>query len=126
MNKKLISTTAAPKPVGPYSQAIKVGSQIFLSGQIGINPDTSELVTGGIEAQTTQIMNNIEAILSVHKLNLIHVVKVVLFLTNIKDFKKINDVYQKYFHKPFPARSAVAVKELPLKAEILIDVIAVE
>lgn len=124
MNKEAIETTNAPGAVGPYSQGIKTGNFLFLSGQIGIHPETKKLVKGGVEDQTKQIFKNIEAVLAVAGASLENVVKATVFLKNMADFKKVNEIYAKHFEPPYPARSAVEVKELPLSVDIEIEVIA--
>ena len=124
MDKKEIKTNQAPGAIGPYSQAIKTGNFIFLSGQIGIDPETQTVVNGGIEAQTRQIFKNIGGILKAAGGDLDNVVKSTVLLNDIKDFKRVNEIYKEYFHKPYPARSAFAVKELPLSVAIEIEVIA--
>lgn len=124
MNKQAIETARAPGAVGPYSQAIKIGNFLFLSGQIGIDPETKELVPGGVEAQAEQIFKNIRAVLDAAGADLKHVVKATVFLKDMADFKRVNEIYARHFEKPYPARSAVAVKELPLSVDIEIEVIA--
>jgi 2-iminobutanoate/2-iminopropanoate deaminase len=124
MAKEAIATTKAPGAVGPYSQGIKSGNFIFLSGQIGLDPVTAKLVEGGVEAQTIQIFKNITALLNEAGTGLANVVKATVFLKDMNDFKKVNEIYARYFEKPYPARSAVAVKELPLSVDIEIEVIA--
>ena len=124
MSKQAIETTNAPGAVGPYSQAIKVGNFLFLSGQIGLDPTANRMVDGGVEAQAKQIFKNIDAVLKESGATLQNVVKATLFLKNMADFKKVNEIYAQHFEPPFPARSAVAVKELPLSADIEIEVIA--
>jgi len=125
MNKQAIETKNAPGAVGPYSQAIKTGNFLFLSGQIGIDPQTKKLVEGGIEAQTKQVFKNIKAVLAEAGADLENVVKATVFLKDMADFKRVNEIYAQHFQPPFPARSAVAVKELPLSVDIEIEVIAV-
>jgi 2-iminobutanoate/2-iminopropanoate deaminase len=124
MNKQAIFTEDAPPAVGPYSQAIRSGDLLFLSGQIGINPESKTLVEGGVEAEAFQIFKNIKAVLKEAGAELKHVIKATVFLTDMGDFKKVNDIYAQHFEAPFPARSAVAVKELPLYVNIEIEVIA--
>lgn len=124
MNKEAIATTGAPGAVGPYSQGIKSGNFIFLSGQIGIDPATSKLVDGGVEAQATQIFKNVTAVLKEAGADLSNIVKATVFLKDMGDFKKVNEIYAQHFEKPYPARSAVAVRELPLSVDIEIEVIA--
>lgn len=124
MAKEAIETSSAPGAVGPYSQGVKSGNFIFLSGQIGLAPATAKLVDGGVEAQTKQIFKNIKEVLNEAGAGLPNIVKATLFLKNMGDFKKVNEIYARHFEKPYPARSAVAVKELPLSADIEIEVIA--
>lgn len=125
MNKQAIETTNAPGAVGPYSQAIKTGNFLFLSGQVGMNPETNKVVEGGVEAQAKQIFKNITAVLEEAGASLQNVVKATVFLKDMADFKRVNEIYAQHFQKPYPARSAVAVKELPLSVDIEIEVIAV-
>jgi 2-iminobutanoate/2-iminopropanoate deaminase len=125
MIKEAISTTNAPEALGPYSQGVKTGNFLFLSGQIGIDPATKQLVEGGVQAQAEQIFKNIAAVLKEGGATLDNVVKATVFLKDMGDFKKVNEIYAQKFQKPFPARSAVAVKELPLSVDIEIEVIAV-
>lgn len=124
MDKQVIETKDAPEAVGPYSQAIKTGNFIFLSGQIGIDPQAKKLVEGGVEAQAKQIFKNIQAVLKEAGLALQNVVKATVFLKDMADFKKVNEIYAAHFQPPYPARSAVAVKDLPLSVDIEIEVIA--
>ena len=124
MKKEAISTDKAPAAVGPYSQAIKSGNLLFLSGQIPINPETNSLVEGDIEVQTEQIFKNIKAVLAEANAGMEHVVKATVFLKDMGNFKKVNDVYARHFELPFPARSAVAVKDLPLSVDVEIEIIA--
>lgn len=123
--KEAIATDKAPAAVGPYSQAIKIGNFLFLSGQIGIDPETKALVEGGVEPQARQIFKNIKAVLAEAGAKIDDVVKATVFLKDMGDFKKVNEIYAAQFQPPFPARSAVAVKELPLSVDIEIEVIAV-
>lgn len=123
--KKAISTTKAPGAIGPYSQAIDVGSFVFISGQIPVNPGTGN-IPEGITAQTAQSISNIKAILAEAGLSVDNVVKTTVFLANMGDFAAMNEVYAANFTSPFPARSAVAVKELPKQVLVEIEVIAVK
>ncbi|MCP5103005.1 MAG: RidA family protein [bacterium] len=125
MNKEAIVTTNAPGAVGPYSQAIKSGNLLFCSGQIGIDPATKQLVEGGVVAQTEQVFKNIKAVLEAAGAAMENVVKATVFLKDMADFKTVNEIYAKQFESPFPARSAVAVRDLPLYVDIEIEVIAV-
>ncbi|MBQ3605797.1 MAG: RidA family protein [Muribaculaceae bacterium] len=122
--KKVIATTNAPGAIGPYSQAIDTGSFVFISGQIPVNPATGE-IPKGIEAQAAQSMANIKAILAEAGLTMDNVVKTTVFLADMSLFADMNKVYAENFTAPFPARSAVAVKELPKQVLVEIEVIAV-
>lgn len=122
---KIIATSNAPAAIGPYSQAIKVGSFLFLSGQIPIVPSTGKLAEGGIEAQTEQVMQNLAAVLGEAGLGFENAVKTTCFLADIKDFAAFNGVYEKYFTSK-PARSCVAVKDLPKGALVEVEVVAAE
>ena len=121
--KKVIATTNAPGAIGPYSQAIDTGSFVFISGQIPVNPATGE-VPESIEAQAAQSMANIKAILAEAGLTMDNVVKTTVFLADMSLFADMNKVYAENFTAPFPARSAVAVKELPKQVLVEIEVIA--
>ncbi|MDE6369371.1 MAG: RidA family protein [Muribaculaceae bacterium] len=122
--KKVISTTAAPGAIGPYSQAIDAGSMVFASGQIPLNPETGE-IPEGITAQTKQSLANVKAILAAAGLSVDNVVKTTVFLADMNDFAAMNEVYAATFTEPFPARSAVAVKTLPKNVLVEIEVIAI-
>jgi 2-iminobutanoate/2-iminopropanoate deaminase len=124
--KQSISTKNAPAAIGPYSQAIRTGNLVFLSGQLGINPETGEFVSGSVTDQTGQVFKNIKAVLSEAGLTLDHVVKTTVFLAEIADFAAVNEIYANHFKEPYPARSAFAVKTLPKNALVEIEVIAAE
>ncbi|MFC2155960.1 RidA family protein [Acidobacteriota bacterium] len=124
MAKEAIETTKAPGAINPYSQGVKAGNFIFLSGQINLNPTAAKLVDGGVETQTKQIFKNIKAVLNEAGADLPNIVKATIFLKDMSDFKKVNEIYAQHFEKPYPARSAVTVKELPLSVDIEIEVIA--
>ncbi|MBI2597255.1 RidA family protein [Candidatus Daviesbacteria bacterium] len=122
---KEIITSNAPKAVGPYSQAVKARNLVFCSGQIGLDPQTNTLVKGGIEQETKQIFNNLLQVLKAAKVNFSNVLRVDIFLTNINDFPKVNQIYSQYFTSNIkPARQTVAVKSLPKEALIEISCIA--
>lgn len=121
--KKVISTNAAPGAIGPYSQAIDTGTFVYASGQIPINPANGE-IPSGIKAQTEQSLANVAAILNEAGLSLDNVVKTTVFLADMNDFAAMNEVYGQAFKAPYPARSAVAVRELPKKVLVEIEVIA--
>lgn len=126
MVKEVLSTTFAPAAIGPYSQGIKMGNMIFVSGQIPIDPKTGALVSGTVEEQTTQVMNNIKAVLSRSAVAFDHVVKTTCFLTDMADFEAFNLVYASYFSENPPARSCVAVAALPKGARIEVEIIAIQ
>lgn len=121
---KAIHTNNAPAAIGPYSQAIEVNGFVFASGQIPIDPATGKIVDGGITEQTTQSLRNVMAILKEAGTDMSHVVKTTVYLSDIANFKAMNEVYAKYFTEPFPARSAVAVKDLPAGALVEVEVLA--
>lgn len=121
--KKVIATTAAPGAIGPYSQAIDTGTFVYASGQIPINPATGE-IPAGIKEQTAQSLANVKAILAEAGLTTDNVVKTTLFLADMGDFAAMNEVYASVFSAPYPARSAVAVKDLPKGVMVEIEVIA--
>lgn len=121
--KKQISTNGAPGAIGPYSQAIQVGDLLFISGQIPVNPETGE-IPEGIKAQTAQSISNIKAILAEAGMTMVNVVKTTVFLADMSLFVPMNEVYAENFTSPFPARSAVAVKELPKQVLVEIETIA--
>ncbi len=119
----IISTSNAPAAIGPYSQAIKVGDMVFTSGQIPLDPKTGALVSGGIKEQAEQIMKNLSAVLEASGSGFEYAVKTTCFLADMKDFAAFNEVYAKYFVSK-PARSCVAVKELPKGSLAEVEVIA--
>jgi len=126
MEKKVIKTTNAPDPIGPYNQAIKAGNMLFIAGQVAINPATGNVEAEDITAEATQVMLNLQAILSEAGLKFDHVVKTTIFLTDMSLFSAVNDGYGKYFTKDFPARETVAVKGLPKNVNVEISMIAVK
>ena len=126
MNKTIINTTNAPEPIGPYSQAVKTGNILFISGQVAFKPGTSELVTGDIMEETHQVMHNLKAILSEAAMGFDNVVKTTIFLSDMSLFTYVNEVYGKYFNGLFPARETVAVKGLPKNVNVEISMIAAE
>ena len=119
-----ISTTNAPAAIGPYSQAIKVGELVFVSGQLPIDPATGAFAEGGIKELTRQSLTNMKAILEEAGTSMANVVKTTVFLADMNDFAAMNEVYAEFFAAPFPARSAVAVKTLPKGALVEIECIA--
>ncbi|WP_291856738.1 RidA family protein [Marinilabilia sp.] len=124
--KKIISTPNAPQAIGPYSQAVVAGNLIFISGQVPIDPETGKLIINDITAQTEQVMKNLEAILTEAGCSFENVVKTTCLLSDISNFKAMNEVYGKYFPKNPPARAAFAVKDLPLGALVEIEAVAVK
>lgn len=121
---KQISTKQAPAAIGPYSQAISEGGLIFVSGQIPIDPATGNFVEGGVEAQARQSLTNLGNILREAGSDYSHVLKTTVFLADIADFAAVNAVYAEFFKTPYPARSAVAVKDLPKGALVEVECIA--
>ena len=119
-----IATTKAPAAIGPYSQAIDANGFVYASGQIPMNPATGTFVEGGIREQTRQALANAQAILREAGTDLSHVVKTTVFLSDIANFAAMNEVYAEFFVEPYPARSAVAVRDLPKGALVEIEVIA--
>ena len=124
--KAAIATANAPKAIGPYSQAIKSGQTLFMSGQIGLLPKTMEFKGPDIISQTEQVFENMSAVLEQAEMTFENVVKTTVLLADINDFTKMNSVYQKYFKEPYPARAAYAVATLPKHAKVEIEAIAVE
>ena len=122
---KPVSTSNAPAAIGPYSQAIVAGGFIYVSGQLPIDPSTGAFVEGGIKEQTRQSLTNAQAILREAGADLGCVVKTTVFLSDIANFAQMNEVYAQFFTAPFPARSAVAVRDLPKDALVEIEVVAV-
>ena len=123
---KVISTTKAPAAIGPYSQAIEVNGFVYASGQIPIDPATGQFVEGGVKEQTRQSLTNAQNILKEAGTDLSHVVKTTVYLSDIANFAPMNEVYAEFFTEPYPARSAVAVKDLPKGALVEIEVVAVK
>jgi 2-iminobutanoate/2-iminopropanoate deaminase len=124
--KKMISTTSAPAAIGPYSQAVEVNGTLYISGQVSIDPETGKIVEGGITEQTTQVMRNIGAILKAAGYSFDDVVKSTCLLSDMANFKAMNEVYATCYPENLPARAAFAVKELPLGVLVEIDAIAVK
>lgn len=122
--RQAISTGAAPKAIGPYSQAVRAGSLLFVSGQVPIDPATGALVEGDIAAQTRQVFRNLQAILEAAGASFDHVVRTTVFLADMNDFAAMNEVYATCFASPAPARATVEVARLPKDARVEIDVIA--
>lgn len=125
MDKRVIKTTKAPEPIGPYNQAIVSNNMLFISGQIPVNPDTNELVAGDVAVETHQVMRNLHEILEEAGINFNHVVKSTIFLSDMQFFSAVNEVYGSYFAADYPARETVAVKGLPKGVNVEISMIAV-
>ena len=123
MKREIISTPAAPQAIGPYSQAVKVGDTVYLSGQIPLIPESMELVEGDMEAQIRRVFDNLQAVARAAGGDLSHIVKLNVFLTDLRHFPLINEVMKDYFHEPFPARAAVGVAALPKGAEVEMEAI---
>jgi len=124
MTRKSISSENAPKAIGPYSQAVWTGDWLFCSGQTPIDPLTGKLVAGGIAEQTQQAFNNLGAVLASAGLSMDNVIKINVYLTSMSNFAGMNQTYQQNFSAPYPARTTVAVAELPLQALVEIELIA--
>ncbi len=122
--RKVVITPNAPEPIGPYSQAIQAGPFLFCSGQVALDPKTSQVVTGDVKAQTEQVMKNIEAVLTAGGLKFENVVKTTIFLTSMSDFPLVNEIYGRHFKKDPPARSTVEVRGLPKNVQVEIEVLA--
>jgi 2-iminobutanoate/2-iminopropanoate deaminase len=123
--RQAVSAPDAAKPIGPYSPAIRAGNLLFLSGQVGFDPATGNLIDGDISAQTDQVMRNIGTLLKAAGADFAHVVRTTVFLADMGEFAKMNEVYARYVVNPPPARSTVQVARLPRDARVEIDVIAV-
>ncbi len=124
VQKEIIVSAAAPKAIGPYSVGVRAGNLIFTAGQLGIDPATGDLVTGGVEAETRQAFLNLQAILNAAGSSLEQVVKTTVFLRDMADFAKMNAVYAQFFSQNFPARSTVQVAALPKNGAVEIEAIA--
>lgn len=123
--KRVVESADAPKAIGPYSQAIVANGFVFAAGQIGSDPKSGKLVEGGIEAETEQVLKNIEAVLKAAGSSMKDVVKATVFLADMNDFAKMNAIYGKWMGEPYPARSTVQVARLPRDARIEIEVVAI-
>ncbi len=124
MQKKVVQTDKAPKAIGPYSQAIRTKAMIYTAGQTGLEPATGELIAGGLEEQTRQVLNNIRNVLEAAGSSLEHVVKTTVFLQDMNDFAKMNAIYAEYFGENPPARSTIAVAALPKGGLVEIEAVA--
>jgi 2-iminobutanoate/2-iminopropanoate deaminase len=122
--KQSFSTSGAPKAIGPYSQAVRVGGLLFLSGQVPLDPATGQIVAGDVAAQTRRVMDNLAAVLTSAGLSFAEVARTTIYLADMNDFADVNAVYGSYFSEPFPARATVQVARLPKDARVEIDAIA--
>ena len=125
--KKIITTLNAPAPIGPYNQAVLVNDTLYLSGQIGLNPHSMELVEGGVKKEAEQVMENLKSVLEAAEMNFDQVVKSSIFLSDMADFGQVNEVYGSYFNnQTAPARETIAVKTLPKNVRVEISMIAIK
>lgn len=122
--RKTVSTSLAPQAIGPYSQGVDLGDLVFVSGQIPVDPATQQVVQGPIEVQTERVFKNLQGVLAAAGLSFDHVVRTTVFLTDLANFAKMNEVYARFFTKDFPARSTVQVSGLPKGVAVEIDAIA--
>jgi len=122
--KNIVRTDKAPAAIGPYSQAVHNANMVYTAGQIGLDPSTMEIVSGGIEAETRQVLNNLKAVLAAAGSGLEYVVKTTVFLRDMSDFPKMNAIYAEFFPENPPARSTVAVKTLPKDVAVEIEAVA--
>lgn len=122
--KKIVHTEKAPEAIGPYSQAVRTEKMVYTAGQIGLDPATMEIVSGGVEAETRQVLNNLKQVLEAANSGLSYVVKTTVFLRDMADFPKMNAIYAEFFPEKPPARSTVAVKTLPKNVAVEIEAIA--
>ncbi|MBM4251895.1 MAG: RidA family protein [Deltaproteobacteria bacterium] len=124
MTKAIVETKLAPAAIGPYSQAVRAGSLLYVSGQIPLDPQTGELVGSDIESQTRRVLDNLAAILKAGSSGLEHVIKTTIYLQDMQQFQKVNEIYGSYFKPPYPARATVEVARLPRNVQVEIDCIA--
>ena len=123
MSKEIISTENAPQAIGPYSQAVKAGGLMFISGQIPLNPETGDLVSGSIEDEANQVLQNIKSICEAAGHGMEDIVKITIFLTDLGNFATVNEVMKKHFSEPYPARATVEISGLPLEVNVEIEAI---
>ena len=124
MPTKHVTTSQAPKPIGPYSQGVISGGFLFCSGQIALDPDSGEMIDGGVEAQTERVFENLVAVLKEAKMGLGNVVRTTVYLADMADFPKMNEVYARYLGQRSPARTTIQAGALPKDAKVEIDVVA--
>ena len=123
MSKEIILTENAPQAIGPYSQAVKAGGLMFISGQIPLNPETGDLVSGSIEDEANQVLQNIKSICEAAGHGMEDIVKITIFLTDLGNFATVNEVMKKHFSEPYPARATVEISGLPLGVNVEIEAI---
>ncbi len=123
MSRTAIHTDLAPKAIGPYSQAIRAGNSVYLSGQIGLDPKTGELVQGGIEAEARRVFENLKAVAEAAGQGLPQVVRLTVYLVDLGDFAKLNGIMSEYFQAPYPTRATIGVASLPRNARVEVDAI---
>ena len=123
MSKGIISTENAPQAIGPYSQAVKAGGLMFISGQIPLNPETGDLISGSIEDEANQVLQNIKSICEAAGHGMEDIVKITIFLTDLGNFATVNEVMKKHFSEPYPARATVEISGLPLGVNVEIEAI---
>lgn len=124
--KKIIHTSKAPEPIGPYNQAVFAGNMLFVSGQVPVNPATGKIDSKDIQTQAKQVLENVKAVVEQAGLEMENIVKASIFITDMGNFAKVNEVYGQYFKKDEPARECIQVAGLPLGADVEISVIAVK
>lgn len=125
MNKEIVHTSEAPAAIGAYSQAVKCGNTVYLSGQVALDPKTAAIVAGGIEAEIHQVFKNLAAVARAAGGSLKSAVKLTIYVTDMGNFPKVNEIMAQYFNKPYPARATVGVAALPKNAQVEIDAVLV-
>jgi reactive intermediate/imine deaminase len=125
MSRETISTDSAPRAIGPYSQAVRAGNTVYLSGQIPLDPATGELVDGGFESETRRVFDNLRAVAAAAGATLDHAVRVTIYLTDIGKFPIVNGIMAEYFNEPYPARVTIGVASLPKGAAVEVDCVLV-
>jgi reactive intermediate/imine deaminase len=125
MSREAISTDSAPRAIGPYSQAVRAGNTVYLSGQIPLDPATGELVGGGFESETRRVFDNLRAVAAAAGATLDHAVRVTIYLTDIGKFPVVNGIMAEYFNEPYPARVTIGVASLPKGAAVEVDCVLV-
>ena len=124
--KQIINTKNAPSAIGPYSQAVLINDTLYTSGQIGLNPQTNKLEIENLDHETNLVMSNLKAVLKAANMDFNSVIKTTIFLKNMDDFSKVNEIYASFFEKDFPARETVQVAKLPLDVNVEISMIAIK